>query len=1633
MAVMVCFLALALPGTSFGADYTFRWDANQELDLKGYWFHYSQTPGPPYEGVDADEGDSPIYVGNVTQFTIHGLSDTQAYYFALTAVDNDDLVSEYSTQVSINAPLLVSAVTVVDRTDTSAVIQWTTDRPGTSVVDFGTSVSYGQTQADLTFKTHHSVALSNLLPGRTYHFRVSSTDEDGLGPEASPTDNNPSTDATFQTETGADETSPQILSGPLVTDKTDTTVTVSWSTDEASNAQVRYGECGKSWETYANREPLTPGSNYKQDHVIILSSLTPNTPYCFMAGSVDPSGNGPTISNEVSVTTNAAQDNTAPVITGAPTVTQLTDTSARIAWVTNEPGDSIIQWGDTSTYGSENTQSAFVFNHSITLTGLDDAAVYHYRVGSTDEAGNGPTYSSDRTFTTLPTPDTTAPVITGGPTVTGITETTATITWNTDEPSNSQVHYELFSASWEAMSGVKNQADMVQSHRVTLTGLQENTLYYVRVGSTDAAGNGPATSGTDNNPSAMVSFRTQADQTAPVIVSAATVSGITDTTAIIQWDTDEPGNSQVRYADVQSQYDWNTYPLVKNSAALVTHHAVTLTGLEEAQAYYFRVGSTDVEGNGPDVTVTTDNNPSIAEFTFTTQADQTDPIITTPPTVTHKTHNTATIAWTTNEPANSLVQYGDNSAVWGAYDLTRNDGAMVTSHSVTITGLDDLKKYYFRVGSTDLEGNGPVISNQGFFTTLEAPDVIAPVITSPPTVTDITYTTATISWETDEPANSLVRFDTGQVPWSSLDSSQSSAIMTTQHHVTLTGLSNGQRYYFQVANTDADGNGPDTDIGDNNPFSRSSFVTTQAPDEDAPFIDNIQVSGQDNASAIITWDTDEPANSMVKVGTTTGTWATYSLVYSDPAMATRHTVVVSGLQPDTDYWFRVGSVDALGNGPDWNPGATNPSIEGTFVTDEGPDVSAPNIVAGPTLAHITNMTALIEWETDEPSNSQVAFGLSNEAWEDLTFYEADLTLTTLHSVTITVQPETTYYVRVGATDLHGNGPDLSADDQNPSDPALRFVSDSGPDQTAPQIYNVAVSDVTDTTAKVTWETDEPGNSQVQYDVDSRSWDNYSLSENDGGLTTQHSVILTGLTPATIYYLRVSSTDASGNTHETSTRDVNPSIEHDLKTQGKIAPFVKVYPDEDAPYVDPANDVIDITFSEPNMQGAWDRANYQFDAMEIDAVTHVGGETYRFSFDDVPENTVFLLTLSPEITDADGFALTSLKVVINDSDSDDLPDDWESDQGLDPTSASGDNGKYGDADGDGASNYEEFVYNSHPLDTNDVPGQKTILASVPADMAGIDDAALVPAIASFGVLIADSEGVVLQGDNVLFQVDQGDGTFDDVSLGTYPGLRIVRIDDSTEDAAVAFWAIYDPIDESTDPASFGFMPGAQVTIKVSVTNMQDDVVSQVYHFQVQSILERDAATLPPTTVLDASDSDMDAVFDKGIQLNTGGSAGAKILFSEDVQPVPPTFGPLGVLPVFDVSGVIPVGASINLAPPTVFDAPIKLKIPCPGEETADTVDIYLFNGEAWVLAHDAARGEVQAGGYGWIVPGSRNDRNHDLPLPSIEFQVYHFSGVQLGVADASSIGGDLSNPGGGGDSKPEDAAEATCFIDALMGR
>ena len=81
------------------------------------------------------------------------------------------------------------------------------------------------------------------------------------------------------------------------------------------------------------------------------------------------------------------------------------------------------------------------------------------------------------------------------------------------------------------------------------------------------------------------------------------------------------------------------------------------------------------------------------------------------------------------------------------------------------------------------------------------------------------------------------------------------------------------------------------------------------------------------------------------------------------------------------------------------------------------------------------------------------------------------------------------------------------------------------DTTAPVISAFSVTGVTETGATVTWTTDEPSTSEVQYGVS----DAYGSSSGpDTSLVTDHSITLSDLTPDTSYHCRVLSKDASDN-------------------------------------------------------------------------------------------------------------------------------------------------------------------------------------------------------------------------------------------------------------------------------------------------------------------------------------------------------------------------------------------------------------------------------------------------------------------------------------------------------------------------
>jgi peroxiredoxin len=161
-----------------------------------------------------------------------------------------------------------------------------------------------------------------------------------------------------------------------------------------------------------------------------------------------------------------------------------------------------------------------------------------------------------------------------------ITETGATISWETDKPTTGKVEY----GTTEAY-GSTAPLDAILStwHSVTLTGLDPGTAYYLRVTSTDAAGN-EATAERD------LTTLAPPDETPPTISGVSSSS--TGSSAIITWTTDEPTTSQVEY--------WKTEADVLTTAEntkLSTSHSVKLTELDSGTTYYFKVISKDASGN----------------------------------------------------------------------------------------------------------------------------------------------------------------------------------------------------------------------------------------------------------------------------------------------------------------------------------------------------------------------------------------------------------------------------------------------------------------------------------------------------------------------------------------------------------------------------------------------------------------------------------------------------------------------------------------------------------------------------------------------------------------------------------------------------------------------------------------------------------------------------------------------------------------------------------------------------------------------------------------------------------------------------------------------------------------------------
>ena len=260
---------------------------------------------------------------------------------------------------------------------------------------------------------------------------------------------------------------------------------------------------------------------------------------------------------------------------------------------------------------------------------------------------------------------------------------------------------------------------------------------------------------------------------------------------------------------------------------------------------------------------------------------QNSPNITEGPILTDITYNSATVSWITNRPADSEVEYGQSRE----YDLKVQNAERVTEHSITLTDLQPGTNYHFRVGSIDILGNMTVYSGDNTFETREPEK--ARILWGPVAVI-INETEVNIRWCTEREANSIVEYGTME-----LDEMIGYNDLVTEHNITITGLIPNTTYRFRVGSKDSHGNGSTYSPIDN-------FTT---PARFLPFsIENITITYVDNTTAVITWNTDKPTNTVFEYGNHSG--PPLNITVLDEVLV--HNVTVTGLDPDATYHFQAG-------------------------------------------------------------------------------------------------------------------------------------------------------------------------------------------------------------------------------------------------------------------------------------------------------------------------------------------------------------------------------------------------------------------------------------------------------------------------------------------------------------------------------------------------------------------------------------------------------------------------------------------------------------------------------------------------------------------------------------------------------
>lgn len=420
-------------------------------------------------------------------------------------------------------------------------------------------------------------------------------------------------------------------------------------------------------------------------------------------------------------------------------------------------------------------------------------------------------------------------------------------------------------------------------------------------------------------------------------------------------------------------------------------------------------------------------------------------------------------------------------------------------------------------------------------------------------VEEVTDSTMTVTWETDKDADSAVNF--GLQP--NLGVVRTPVPDRTVHSITLENLEAGRIYYFRVISADEDGNqGISADYkvqmsgtpqtgdgpGDGQADSDSTTVSVQTPTvqeiveqineisspqqlqeilnevvkaikgitEDLTIIGPPTVIPETN-TALVRWTTDREATSEVRFSATNGFDGTnfaYSQASTDGAK-TEHEIRLIGLEPYTDYSFKVLSTDTYG--------ITGESRNFTFLTKASlPDIRNLRVLK------VEENAATLAWDTTVPAKALIEYqdqttGSQNSVGRP--------TLATTHQMRLADLTLGTRYVAFVISENSGG-------DRVRSQP-IQFITVR--DIAAPIISNVTNESTLFPGSEsriqtiVEWISDEPASCVMTYREGVAGGSEPTIREKERvEYNTKHVEVIVDFAPATVYQFWLNCIDEAGN-------------------------------------------------------------------------------------------------------------------------------------------------------------------------------------------------------------------------------------------------------------------------------------------------------------------------------------------------------------------------------------------------------------------------------------------------------------------------------------------------------------------------